>query len=55
LIENLDVNFLSNELVSAFFIKEHPKTYKEAVRSIDVSFWKEAIKNELDFIESNQT
>ena len=54
-IEDFDVNLLSDELVSAFFIKEDPKTYEEAMRSIDVSFWKEAIKSELDSIVSNQT
>ena len=37
LIEDLDVNFLSNELLSYFFIEEDPKTYKEAMRSIDIS------------------
>jgi len=38
LIEDFDVNFLSNETVSAFFIEEDPKSYEEAMRSIDVSF-----------------
>jgi len=55
LIKDFDVNFLSDELVSSFFIKEDPKTYEEAMRCIDVCFRKEAIKNELDFIVSNQT
>ena len=31
------------------------QTYGKAMRSIDVSFWKKAIKSELDFIVSNQT
>jgi len=53
LIENLDVNILFDELVSSFFIEENPKTYEEAMRSIDVSFWKEVIKSELDSIVSN--
>ena len=44
LIKDFDVNFLSDELISAFFIEEDPKTYEEAMRFIDVSFWKEAIK-----------
>ena len=34
-IKDFDVNFLTNELVSAFFIKEDPKTFVKAVRSID--------------------
>ena len=55
LIEDFDVNLLSDELVSAFFTEEDPKTYEEAMRSIDVGFLKEAIKSELDFIVSNQT
>ncbi|XP_074302865.1 uncharacterized protein LOC141637055 [Silene latifolia] len=44
-----------DELVSAFLIEDDPKTYDEAMRSIDIVFWKEAIKNELDSIVSNQT
>ncbi|XP_074266326.1 uncharacterized protein LOC141588800 [Silene latifolia] len=44
-----------DELVSAFLIEDDPKTYDEAMRSIDVVFWKEAIKNELYSIVSNQT
>ena len=47
--------FFSDELVSTFFIEEDPKTYEKAMRSIDVGFWKEAIKSELDSIVSNQT
>jgi len=50
LIEDFDVNFLSDELVSTFFIEKDPKTYEKATRSIDVSAWKEAIKSELDSI-----
>jgi len=34
LIEDFDVNFLSDELVFSFFIEEDPKTYEEAMRSI---------------------
>ena len=46
LIEDFHNNFLSDELVSSFFLKEDLKTYEEAMRCIDVSFWKEAIKSE---------
>ncbi|RVW47574.1 Retrovirus-related Pol polyprotein from transposon TNT 1-94 [Vitis vinifera] len=36
-------------------IEEDPKTYKEAMASRDVAFWKEAINDEMDSITSNQT
>ncbi|RVW29768.1 Retrovirus-related Pol polyprotein from transposon TNT 1-94 [Vitis vinifera] len=36
-------------------IEEDPKTYKEAMASRDVAFWKEAINDEMDSILSNQT
>ncbi|KAK4406055.1 Retrovirus-related Pol polyprotein from transposon TNT 1-94 [Sesamum angolense] len=39
----------------AFLVDEDPKTYVEAITSIDSSFWKEAIKNELDSIITNHT
>jgi hypothetical protein len=45
----------SDEFVSAYLIEEDPKTYSEAMRSIDANFWKDAIKSELDSIVSNQT
>jgi len=44
-----------DELVYAFFINKVTKTYGEAMRFIDVSFYKEAIKSELDSMVSNQT
>ncbi|OIT19160.1 hypothetical protein A4A49_56857, partial [Nicotiana attenuata] len=55
LTENIDLDVLNDELVSIYLIEEDPKTYNEAMRSIDASFWKEAIKNELHFIVSNHT
>ena len=42
-------------MVSAFFIEEDPKSYKEAVTSINASFWKDDIKSELDSILMNHT
>lgn len=36
-------------------IDENPKTFKEAMCSRDVSFWKEAINDEIDSITENQT
>lgn len=55
LAENIDLDVLSDELVSIYLIGEDPKTYNETMRSIDASFWKEAIKSELDSIVSNHT
>ncbi|OIT20171.1 hypothetical protein A4A49_62815, partial [Nicotiana attenuata] len=55
LTENIDLDVLSDELVSIYLIEEDPTTYGEAMRSIDASFWKEAIKSELDSVVSNHT
>ncbi|OIT28554.1 hypothetical protein A4A49_65013, partial [Nicotiana attenuata] len=55
LTEIIDLNVLIDELVSIYLIGKDPKTYSEAMRSIDASFWKEAIKSELDSIVSNHT
>jgi len=41
--------------VSIFLIKKDPKSYQEAIRSIDATFWREAIKNEINSLESNKT
>jgi len=51
----LDIEVITEELVSIFLIEEDPKTYQEAVRSIDVAFSREAIKSEIDSLESNKT
>ena len=53
LIENSDK--LNESVVSTFFIDEDPKSYKEAITSIDASFWKDATKRELDSISTNHT
>jgi len=37
LIEDFDVNFLFDQIVSSFLIEEDAKTYEEAMRSILVS------------------
>ncbi|OIS98204.1 hypothetical protein A4A49_62341, partial [Nicotiana attenuata] len=55
LTENIDLDVLSDELVSIYLIEEDPKTCIEAMRSIDASFLKKAIKSELDSIISNHT
>ena len=44
LTENFDINILNDELVSIYLIEGDSKTYDEAMISIDVIFWKEAIK-----------
>lgn len=36
-------------------LEDDPKTYKEAMASRDSSFWKDAIRDEMDSILSNQT
>jgi len=53
-LHNLDVDVITDEFVSNFLIEEDLKTYQEAVRSIDVIFWKEAIKSEIDSLKSNK-
>jgi len=37
-IDNLDVDFITEEFLSNFLIEEDPKTYQEAVKSIDAIF-----------------
>jgi len=49
------VDVITEEFVSNFSIEEDPKTYQEAIKSIDATFWKEAIKSEIDSLESNKT
>nr|GEV17572.1 zinc finger, CCHC-type [Tanacetum cinerariifolium] len=38
-----------------FNVEDYPKTFDEAMKSQDVSFWKEAINDEIDFIMGNNT
>jgi len=54
-LKKFDSDALTNEFMSLFLLKEDPKTYQEAMRSIDATFWKEAIKSEIDSLESNRT
>jgi len=54
-IDNLDIDVITEEFVLNFLIEEGPKTYQEAVKSIDAIFWKEAIESEMDSLESNKT
>ena len=52
---SLDVGVITEEFVLNFLIEEEPKTYQEAITSIDATFWKEAIKSEIESLESNKT
>ena len=54
-LEKFETDALTNEFMSLFLLEEDPKTYQEAMRSIDATFWKEAIKSEIDSLESNKT
>jgi len=54
-LEKFDTDALTNEFMSLFLLEEDPKTYQEAMRSIDATFWKKAIKSEIDSLESNKT
>ena len=54
-LDKFDTDALTNEFMSLFLLEEDLKTYREAMRSIDASFWKEAIKSEIDSLESNKT
>ena len=49
---SLDVGVITEEFVLNFLIEEEPKNYQEAITSIDATFWKEAIKSEIDSLES---
>ncbi|KAK4389970.1 hypothetical protein Sango_2060300 [Sesamum angolense] len=46
--------FMGNSTTAGVLVEDDPKTYMEAT-SIDSSFWKEAIRNELDSIMMNHT
>ncbi|KAA0026033.1 ty1-copia retrotransposon protein [Cucumis melo var. makuwa] len=48
--DEIDCNF-----TNLYLIDEDPKTYQEALNSVDSSMWKEAIKSELDSLVMNHT
>ena len=52
--DNLDVDVITEELLSIFLIEEDPKTYQKAIRSMDANFQKEPIKSKIDSLESNK-
>ena len=43
------------DFVTAFLTKNDPKTYQEAMKSVDATFWKDAIHSELESIMENHT
>ena len=43
------------QVISYLHMDEDPKTFEEAMKSHDVSFWKEAIQDEMDSIVGNNT
>ena len=46
---------ISTVITCLYLIDEDPKSYQEALNSVDSSMWKEAIKSELDSLTMNQT
>ncbi|KAL4326036.1 hypothetical protein GQ457_11G028190 [Hibiscus cannabinus] len=50
-----DYDTLSDPIAQSFLLDEDPKTYEEAIRSINSSFWISAINDELESIKSNHT
>ncbi|XP_074290879.1 uncharacterized protein LOC141617597 [Silene latifolia] len=47
--------FLDEEDIRAYVLENDPRTYKEAMNSIDSTFWLEAINSEIDSIKGNNT
>ena len=54
LVEGNRVDVL-NKIPILLMVEDDPKTYKEAMLSRDVAFWKEAINNEMDSLLFNNT
>ena len=48
------VNDFGSQICS-FQLEDDPKTYGEAMRSIDAPFWKEAINDEMSSLKNNKT
>ena len=55
LIELNDLNELDETFISLHMLEDDPKTYDEAISSLDASFWKDAINSEIESIMSNHT
>ena len=43
------------DFITAFLIEDDPKTYQEAMKLVDATFWKDAIHSELESIMANHT
>ena len=43
------------DFITTFLIEDEPKTYQEAMKSVDATFWKDAIHSELESIMANHT
>ena len=43
------------DFIIAFLIEDNPKTYQDAIKSVDATFWKDAIHSELESIMANHT
>ncbi|XP_074293467.1 uncharacterized protein LOC141620517 [Silene latifolia] len=50
-----DGRYLDVEFVGMHIAEEDPKSYDEAMRSVDAALWKEAIDSEIESIMSNYT
>ena len=50
-----DRNIVLNKIPILLNIEGDPKMFSEAMSSIDASFWRESINDEMDSIMSNQT
>ena len=55
LTELNDYDELNETFISLHMLEDDPKTYDEAVSSLDASLWKDAIKSEIESIMSNHT
>ena len=48
-------SLIDDDFVHIFVLEDDPRTYDEAMRSVDAVFWKEAIDSELQSILNNNT
>ena len=48
-------SLVNDDFVHLFVLEDDPRTYDEAMRSVDAVFWKEAIDSELQSILNNNT
>ena len=55
LVELKDIDIIDESIICIHMIEDDPRTYEEAMSSIDASFWQDAIKSEIDSLLTNQT